>query len=370
MVAVAQISFFSDPQGRAPAQLLQDWPTVPMLAEAAAQAGANVSVIQACAQTQRIGRAGIDYHFLPCDREPALLGELLARLRPEVLHVQGLGFAREVLQLRRVLAPGLPLVLQDRADRPPRRPWQWLQWRRALAAAQGLMFCSLEQAEPWRRRGLIGGRTRIYELPGASCRFRPQSREAARRATGLAGDPCLLWVGHLDANKDPLTVLDGVALAVERLPQLRLWCCFGRAPLLSAVQARVARDPRLAGRVHLLGAQPHERIETLMAAADFLVQGSHRESTGYSVLEALACGLPPLVTDIPAFRALTRHAGGTAGSLWTPGRPGLLTDALLRQMAEPPAQRRAAARACFEAQGSPAALGRKLLAAYADLHGR
>ena len=363
-ISVVQISFFRDPQGRAPAQLLQDWPTVPMLAEAASLGGARVAVVQASAQAGRLSRGGIDYHFLPCDGEPAQLQKLLRQLQPEVLHVQGLSFAREVLSLAQ-LAPGRPIVLQDRADRPPRRPWHWPLQRRALSAARGLMFSASAQAAPFRRRGLIRAGMRIYELPGSSCSFQPRDQAQARRITGIGGDPCLLWVAHLDRNKDPLAVLEGIAQAAAQLPDLQLWCCFGSAPLMDAVQARIAADPRLTGRVHLLGAVPHERIELLMSAADFLVQGSHREATGYSLLEALACGLPPLMTDIPSFRALTGH--GSVGRLWTAGRPESLATALLQMAAEPRAAQRASARACFEAQASLEALGRKLNSAYADL---
>ena len=364
MLAVAQISFFRDPQGRAPEQLLRDWPTLSTVADAAALAGARVAVIQACGQTRLLQRGVVDYHFLPCDREPGLLRPLLASLRPQVLHVHGLGFPREVLGLA-TLAPDCPLVLQDHADRPPRWPWRWPLWRRSLAAVQGLMFCAREQAEPFRHRRLLPAGLPVFEVPESSCRFQPGDATSARQATGLAGDPALLWVGHLNANKDPLTVLDGVALASERLPGLQLWCCFGQAPLREVVQARIDSDPRLQGRVQLLGAVPHAQIERLMAAADFLVQGSHQEGSGYSVIEALACGLPPVVTDIPSFRALL--AGGTAGALWPTGQPAALAEALWLLHAVPAAQRRAAARACFESQVSLEAVGRQLMAVYAAL---
>ena len=365
MVSVAQISFFSDPAGRAPAQLLQDWPTLHVLAEAAALGGARVAVIQASEHAEHFSRGDVDYHFLPFDREPVRLQTLLQQLQPQVLHVQGLGFAHEVLGLA-AMAPGRPIVLQDRADRPSRRPWRWPLQRRAFSATRGLVFCAREQATPFRRRGLIPAGLRIYELPGSSSGFQPRDRAEARRATGLAGDPCLLWVAHLDRNKDPLTVLEGVARAAETLPGLQLWCCFGKAPLMIEVQTRIATDPRLAGRVHLLGAQGHERIEQLMSAADFFVQGSHRESTGYSLLEALACGLPPLVTDIPSFRSLA----GDEGALWKVGDSAQLARLLVELAAESPdaaARRRTAARERFEAQWSPAALGRRLCAVYEDL---
>lgn len=205
MLRVAQINPFLDPQGRSPGRLLSDWPTLGQCARAAALAGARVDVVQCCAVQDFIRRDGVDYHFLPFDagngRPSARLVELTGRLKPEVMHLQGLGFAREVGWLT-ALAPGAPLLLQDHADQPPRRPLAWLRWRRAFGRARGLMFHAREQALPFVRRGLVARRTRIYEVPESSCDFQPRDRDEARRATGLGGDPGLLWVAHLDANKE------------------------------------------------------------------------------------------------------------------------------------------------------------------------
>src|SRR5262249_38074250 len=159
--------------------------------------------------------------------------------------------------------------------------------------------------QPFINAGLLAAHIGIYEIPETSTRFAPGDRTRARAETGIDGDPAVLWVGHLDANKDPLTVLEGISSAARSLPGLRLWCCFGVAPLLRAVQERVAADPHLRDRVQLLGRVSHARIEQLMRAADLFVLGSHREGSGYALIEALACGLSPIVTDIPSFRALT-----------------------------------------------------------------
>ncbi|MGM9484486.1 glycosyltransferase family 4 protein [Roseateles sp. NT4] len=363
---VAQINPFLDPTDRAPEQLLRDWPTLGHCARAAADAGAHVDVVQCCARRDFMRRDEVDHHFLPFDdgggQPSTRLAELLDRLQPDVIHLQGLGFAREVHWLS-TLAPHVPLLLQDHADRPPRRPLAWWRSRRAFASARGLMFHAREQALPFFRHGLVSARTRIYEVPESSCDFQPRDRDEARRATGLTGDPCLLWVAHLDANKDPLTVLDGIALAVPRLPGLKLWMCFGKAPLYEAVRDRL-RDPLLAGRVELLGVVPHARIEMLMSAADALVQGSHREGSGYSAIEALACGLSPVVTDIPAFRSLLGPL--SVARLWPTGDAAALAAALVELAGTPAAERRAAVRARFDAHCSPAALSRSLAAAYAD----
>lgn len=362
---VVQVNPFVDEAGRPIDELLDAWWTLRHCARAAADAGVEVTVLQASTRRAQLDRDGIGYHSLrllgPDGRPSEPLIALMQALQPDVVHLHGLGFHEEARGLA-ALAPGRPLLLQDHAARAPSRPWHWWRWRRGLAPARGLIFSAAEQARPFLRRRLVGRHTGIYEVPEASSDFQPRVYEAARRLTGVSGMPALLWVGHLDANKDPLTVLDGVARVVDQLPGLQLWMCFGTAPLLPAVRARL-RDPRLAGRVHLLGRVPHAQVELLMSAADLLVQGSHREGSGYSVIEALACGLPPVVTDIPSFRSLLGPLPASqAAALWPVGDARGLATALLRLAAQPP--QRPLVRARFEAHCALPALGRGLLAAY------
>jgi glycosyltransferase involved in cell wall biosynthesis len=369
LLHVVQVSFFNDPQGRSPAQLLNEWPTLAIVAEASAQSGIRVSVAQASTHSGHLLRNGVHYYFLPfgnagsTNGDNGALAELLRTLAPDILHVHGLGFHRDVLSLRS-LAPTIPIVLQDHADRPPRF-WRRASWRRGLSVAAGISFCAPEQARPFIDAQLVRPETSLYAIPESTSRFTPGDRQEARRATQITGDPAILWVGHLNANKDPLTVLEGISAATRALPGLRLYCCFGTAPLLHDVQDRIAADSALRGRVHLLGRVSHERIEHLMRAADIFVQGSHRESTGYSLIEALACGLQPVVTDIPSFRSIT--GPGSVGRLWSCGDPHALCDALRWAAARTDCTARAAVRAHFDRELSFASLGSKLVSMYEDL---
>jgi glycosyltransferase involved in cell wall biosynthesis len=147
----------------------------------------------------------------------------------------------------------------------------------------------------------------------------------AREAVGMRGSPAVLWVGRLNANKDPLTVLDGFERSLARLPDAALTMIFSTDDLLGAVRLRVAGAPALRARVHLVGAVPRERIPLYFSAADLFVVGSHREGSGYALMEASACGAVPVVTDIPTFRLLT---GGAAGALWPPGNAAAFAAAL------------------------------------------
>ena len=315
LLHVAQISFFSDPEGRSPARLLEAWPTLVDVAEASSQSGIRVSVVQASTHSEHLVRSAVHYHFLPfgnalsTNRDDGAFGELLRTLAPDILHVHGLGFHRDVPSLHS-LAPTIPIVLQDHADGLPRF-WRRSAWRRGLSVAAGISFCAPEQARPFVDAKLVHPETNLYAIPESTSRFTPGDRQEARRTTRIAGDPA---------------VLEGISAAAGALPGLQLYCCYGTAPLLREVQQRIAADSALRGRVHLLGRVPHARIEQLMRAADIFVQGSHRESTGYSLIEALACGLPPVVTDIPSFRSLT--GPGAVARLWPCGDARALCDAL------------------------------------------
>src|SRR5581483_9617375 len=337
---VVQIGFHLDPHGREPERLLEDWTTLVDVAEAGQQAGARGSVVQAARRAQVLIRNGVCYHFFAPGADVLAL---LNNLDPDVIHVHGLCFPREVLRLAASL-PSVPILLQDHASRPPRL-WQRPLHRRAFAAAAGVAFCAKAQSLPFEHARLVEGKTSIHVIAESTSRFRPGAQADARVRTGLSGNPCLLWVGHLDANKDPMTVLEVVSRAVDALPGLSLWCCYGEAPLETLVTRRIEQDASLRGRVHLLGRRPHAEIESLMQAADAFVSGSHREGSGYALIEALACGLPPLVTDIPSFRSLT--GDGAIGRLWWRGNPQSLADGLLGIAAELSPGRRAVVRAHF-----------------------
>jgi glycosyltransferase involved in cell wall biosynthesis len=110
---------------------------------------------------------------------------------------------------------------------------------------------------------------------------------------------------------------------------------------------------------------PHETVEALMHASDLYVSASRREGSGYALIEALACGLPPVVSDIPSFRALTGR--GKVGALWARGNASALAAALEDAAARPRVAARTATRAWFERELSFEAVGRKLGEAYAEL---
>ncbi len=380
---VTQVSAYLDPARRAPAELVQVWRDFGAAAAAVVRAdsGIRVTLVQAAwddaaRDVGAPGGAGVLCHFVREERSPEVrvpgvisylrprrprLWARIAESRPHVIHWQGLLFPAAVRALARRF-PTVPIVAQDHGSALPRRRWRrWVQ-RWGFRPLAGVMFTAADQAVAFQRAGILRPGLPIFEVVEGSTPFMPGDQEAARAATGLGGDPCLLWVGNLDRNKDPLTVLDAVARALPHLPGLRLYMCFRFSPLLPAVRERLAADAALGAAVRLLGEVGYPGIERQFRAADFLVQASHKEGSGYGVIEALACGTTPLVTDIPSFRVITGQ--GAAGALVPPGDAAALAAAMRDWSARDRVDLRRRARAHFEHALSFDAIGRQLAAVY------
>ena len=371
---VVQVSFHADIQQRSPEALLEAWPGVTAVASATAREGCRVTVVQAAHETARIERDGVTYRFQKVSsgfwggtaRQTRWLGgfrglsSALADSQPDIVHVQGLTAPVHTRLLARTL-PNVPILAQDHAGRPAtglRRPLHRWGFRNLSAVA----FTSREQATPFIDAGVLRPDIPVFEVIEGSSRFTPGDQAAAREKCGLFGDPCLLWVGRLDANKDPLTVLDAVDRALAELPGLRLWCLYSEAPLLETVQARLRSSRGLSDAVRLLGKVPHRKIEDFFRAADFFVLVSHSEGSGYALLEALACGTVPLVTDIPSFHKITGN--GKAGERFPVGDAPALARLIKKWTRRDRQTQRLDARRHFEQSLSYEAIGRQLLEAY------
>jgi len=330
---VLQINYAYDSSLASPEALVERYATLTGWSEALVATGVRrVTVVQRFSRDAELTRAGVRYLFRPDDGPPvaddrttcAALDTAVADEAPDVVHVNGLMFGPQVVALRRRLPASCAIVVQDHAGRrPPGGRWWHVGRRRRVRAllrglgeADAFLFTAREQAAGWRAAGVIAPGQAVYAIPESSTTLRPVARDRARAESGVDGEPALLWVGRLDANKDPLTVLDGFDRTRAALPRAHLTMVFGEDALVGDVQRRLGRSPALAAAVRLQGRVPHERMAAFYSAADLFVLGSHHEGSGYALIEALACGVVPVVTDIPPFRALV---GAAPAALWAPG---------------------------------------------------
>lgn len=141
-----------------------------------------------------------------------------------------------------------------------------------------------------------------------------------------------------------MTALTALELALPLLPKARCVMVFQGGELEPAVLERIGETPVLRRQVTTVGRVDHNALPSYYGAADIFLSASRHEGSGYALIESMACGVTPCVTDIPAFRALV----GDCGRRWPIGDARAAADALVDLAAADREQARKQVRARFE----------------------
>lgn len=200
-------------------------------------------------------------------------------------------------------------------------------------AADGLLAVSEPLRQDLIALGMPEERSQVIVTGVDFDRFGALERPAAKAALGI-DHPLVLSVGALV----PVKGHDLLIAAMAQVPGVHLWIA-GSGPLQPALEKQIAQGG-LTDRVRLLGAVPHDRLHTMLAAADVMALASQREGLANAWLEALASGTPIVIPDVGGARQVLSDAG--AGSI-VERTPTAFAAAIRGLLAAPPA--RAAVRA-------------------------
>ncbi len=131
---------------------------------------------------------------------------------------------------------------------------------------------------------------------GAECARRGGTSAALRAELGVRPDSTLaLFVGRLVPMKRVEDFIDAVALASRNHANIE-GVVVGSGPLLESLQSRVAE---MRAPVRFTGFRNQSQLPAVYATADVLVLPSDgRETWGLVVNEAMACGLPAIVSSV------------------------------------------------------------------------
>lgn len=271
-------------------------------------------------------RNGVHFHFTGLRanqlRIPIALNAMVADTRPDAVIVHGLVFPIQIMLLRRKLGPAVKLIVQHHAERPY-RDFRAIIQKLADRQVHGYLFASRTQGDEWIRKGQIASAHKVFEVMGTSSPFMPVPRNSARQRTRVLGQPVYLWVGALDPNKDPFTLIRAFTKFLANVPAAALYIIYQSGELEAPVRQLVTGT-----QIHLVGAVAREHIADWFNSADFIISTSHYEGSGISVCEGMSCGCIPILTDIPSFRAMTGN--GSVGFLFQAGDADALHEVLLQ----------------------------------------
>jgi glycosyltransferase involved in cell wall biosynthesis len=312
-----------------------------LLAKGLAGRGWQVSVITLAGiggdAARGLKQAGVAYYSLEMRKGLAdprgwfRLRAWIAQNQPDVLHAH----LPHASLLARCLRIAVPIRVFVDTIHSPATGGSARQFGYRLTNRQpdAITAVSHAAAHPWIRAGLVGHRS-LSVIPNGidTDRWKRDHRARAymRKKLGLTDEFLWLAVGRLDPVKDDATLLKSFA---RLSPHTRLVIA-GSGPIQSELRT-LATQLWLYDRVTFAGFQ--NNILQWMQAADGFVLCSLWEGLPMALLEACACEVPAVITDIPGAReALPVSRCNTAARV---GDPESLASAMSALMLLPEAER-------------------------------
>ncbi len=314
---------------------------LPNLARAQAAAGHEVCIhllTSSASHSASLGR--IKVHFHRCLQPPAIAGThrrfgrqlstrmlvKLSRPAPHLVHFHGarncqLMFAGVAAHTTR---KGIPLVAHEQGTRDGMVLEDW-SFKYAIRRASALIAGNSESEQAFRHELATSPTVAVHKIPNGydPAFFYPDPIARGRVSKGLR----TLIVSRLSAEKDPLTAAEAVRTFAEHGHEVEV-TVIGDGPLRTQVEERIRSGT---DRLRVLDRVPQSQLRDHYRAADVLLLTSLGEGSNQTVVEAMACGLPVIATDVRGIRDVVADAG-----ILIPVRDSdAVASALRRTIAEP-----------------------------------
>ncbi len=143
------------------------------------------------------------------------------------------------------------------------------------------------------------------------------------------GEFLILAAGRVESDKGFDILVEAMALAVKRAPELRC-VIYGRGDMEKALFQRIG-ELRLDDHVRLGGFTT--TLGGALAQADLAVSSSYREGVSNFILESWSAGVPIIATAIPGSAEIVTD--GVRGRLVPPGEPVAMAEAIVEAFQHP-----------------------------------
>lgn len=305
-----------------------------LLAEGLRQRGWRVSVVtlsgNGSAVRAGLGACGADFFSLEMRKGLAdprgwmRFRRWLGREAPDVVHAH-LPHAAWMGRWSRLLAR-MPVVIDTIHSSHTGGLSRQLGYRLSGWLSDGCSAVSEGVAEAWRSAHMVRAERLVVIPNGVDVdRWRPDAagRNDGRRKLGLGEEFVWFTAGRLDPVKDYPTLLR----AMIEVPEPGRLVIAGAGPEEGRLRG-MAAELGIESRVRFLGFEPD--VLTWMQAADAVVLASRWEGLPMTLLEAGACGLAAVATDVAGSREIV--ADGETGFLAPAGDAVALGTVMKRMM--------------------------------------
>ena len=174
-------------------------------------------------------------------------------------------------------------------------------------------------------RGFSRERIVIFPWGIDLAKFTPGDNSGLRAELGWQDNFVLLHMRNLEPIYGVDVLAKAFVLAASQQPELRL-LMLGAGTLEAEVKAILAAGGVL-DKVHFTGTIGQDGLPAYYRAADLYISASHSDGSSVSLMEAMASGLPSLVSNIPGNRQWIDR--GVQGWLFPDGDPKGLANGIL-----------------------------------------
>ena len=324
----------------------------------------HVALLSGGPNLERLQAGGAMVHRLTArgNHDPGILRQLLTlmrSLRPDV--VETWLPQMDILGGLAARLTGRPWILQEQSGEPAYPPTLKHRCRVLLAARSSAVISNSGGGDRyWQSR--LGSRVRRYVIRSAlPVREIESARAATPEETGIdPGKRLVLYVGRLAPEKNLDILVSALRPVLVDRRIVAVLC--GEGPLRPTVEQWLVNHG-IADRVRLPGYVSN--VWSWLKRADVFVSVSLFEGHPNTVVEAMACGAPVVVSDIPAHREFLDEESAV---LVKADLPAPLTEAIAGVLSAGEAATRRAERArARAAEWSIEAIGRRHADAYQEV---
>lgn len=278
---------------------------------------------------------GIDFHILPTldflsritgTPYPILrdVSSYVRRIDPDLVHVHSHLFLSSYQAVRAAHSMGIPSVVTIHGVTAQRGLLLNFSQQTYLRTIARMLFrevdavICLTKSDAESIAKVAGSASKIHIIPnGVNIELFKPGQEYSNRL--------VVWTGRFVSEKGLNYLIEAARIVNRQLPDAR-FLLVGSGPLEAKIAKRV-KDLGLPGVVSFTGPLERGEVVQVLKKATVFVLPSLKEGLPSSILEAMACGVPVIGSDIPGINDVV--IDGKNGILVPPRSPELLACSIM-----------------------------------------